>query len=322
MLCANVAFKAVIHTLPKTFAGNEGKSFADLIRQTTADKITNSLPNSNTNNSCVTGFEVCKFINKNKNKPGHVTQMFSGYTNKEIKQLSEDWFDLRATPRSIAKCVLDCASFNSPEHMAYLALIGFNINNVDVWFPRVIEDRIRVEIHSYQVLNDDTLRITYEIPIPLCRSVAYKKKYKILALDPNNFFKTGLVSIKIVIQFTFNKKTNQYNKKSGNLITAFLHNLPYQSDDIQTLLSGGSNNYYFGSNRGVTQKSINSIGSLGMPSLPGPGPILFRLLNKSVTQVDKQVEAKHKSGFIGTHLQFIQTQLVGPPTNTISWPSD
>lgn len=232
---------------------DEGKSFADLIRQTTNDKITNSLPNSNTNNSRVTVFEVCEFINKNKNKPGHVTQIFSGYTNKEIKQLSEDWFDLMATPISLAKCVSDCASFNSPEHMASLALIGFNINNVDVWLPRVFEDRIRVEIHFYPVFNDDTPRITYETPIPLCRSAAYKKKYKILASDPNNFFKTGLVSIKIVIQFTFNKITNQCNKKSGTLITAFLHNLPYQSDHIQTLLSGGSNKYYFGGNRGVIE---------------------------------------------------------------------
>lgn len=52
-----------------------------------------------------------------------------------------------------------------------------------------------------------------------------------------------------------------------------------------------------------------------MPYLPGSGPILFRLLNKSVTQVAKQVEAKHKSGFIATHVQFIQTQLVGPSTS-------
>jgi len=110
----------------------------------------------------------------------------------------------------------------------------------------------------------------------------------------------------------FNKTTNQYNKKSGTLITAFLHNLPYQSDDIQTLLSGGRNKYYFGGHKGVAQKYINSIGNSGLPSLPEPGPILFRLLKKSVTQAAKQVEAKHKSGFIGTHVKQF-TQLFGPP---------
>ena len=38
MLCARIALKAVLHQLPKTFAGNEGVDFAILIGDATLDK--------------------------------------------------------------------------------------------------------------------------------------------------------------------------------------------------------------------------------------------------------------------------------------------
>ncbi len=67
------------------------------------------------------------------------------------------------TPKSVAKTFKDFATFNSPEHKGYLNKISLNEHNAAIWYPRVFEYRMRLNIHSYSVYNDNTLRVTYEV---------------------------------------------------------------------------------------------------------------------------------------------------------------
>lgn len=293
--------------MPSQFAGDYGPHFPILLAECRAAKILNNPDPVNKTGNCnytcsladVKSKELWLFICANKHKPGHITQIFAHLSEDQVKQLPGEWLDLVVDERSLAKFLLDYGSFNAPEHVLYILKIGLSILNVTGWLPRIFEDRIRLIIHSYRITTNNTLRITYEVPILLGPS---STKYQIFASDLFNFFKVNILSFTIVIEFTFDATTNSYIKNSGTLITGFLHNKPYKDDDKDTLRNVGPNNYYFGGTRGVAENYINTIGTTGMPLLTGSGPINFQILNLGVTPDVQNLEAKFPNGLMETQV--------------------
>lgn len=199
----------------------------------------------------------------------------------------------------------DSATFHSPEHKAYFNKLTLNEQNAEIWYPRLFEDRMRLDIHSYSVFKDNTLRVTYQVPIPLRRSRLYKNNYKIIDADKDKFFsKTNIVNFTIVVEFTFNSTTQQYDRSSGTLITGFLHNLPLNADDIETLLNVSPNKLYWSGSKRVTKKYLQTVGVEGMPDLDNP--VSFQVLNKAVKPSAQQAEARHKNDFIYTHYKYVK----------------
>lgn len=89
--------------------------------------------------------------------------------------LSKDWLSLDATTKVLAKHLSIFISLNFWEHLEYLRTIGlYGLNTYgtsvpgltqDVWLKEVFEDRCYSNIHSFEPLYDETLRITYQISI-------------------------------------------------------------------------------------------------------------------------------------------------------------
>jgi len=264
LLCTVVVLQATPFKLPSFFAGDYGESFHSLIVECQRAKLLNN-PNPNginSNYTCTTtdvkSHELFVFICDNKHIPRHVAQVFAHLSEDQVRQLSSDWLNVKVEARSLTKMLMGYGSFNAPEHLLYLLLIGFTLLNVTDWLPRIFEDRIRLPVHSYSVNANKNLRAVYEVPILLRKSRLFKK-YKIFASDSSKFFNVDLVSFTVVIEFTFDENTKSYIKNSGNLITGFLHNKKYKDDDIDTLLNVGPNNFYWGGSRGVIKNYIKTI---------------------------------------------------------------
>lgn len=306
LLCTQIALQSVPFKLPSQFVGDYGPYFPILLAECKAAKILNNPdPNNKTGKTKYTcthadvkSHELWLFICANKHRSGHITQVFAHLSEEEVKQLPGDWLDLVVDERSLAKFLLDYASFNAPEHVLYLLKLGLSLSNVTSWLPRIFEDRIRLIIHSYRITTNNTLRITYEVPILVGPSG--------FASDLFTFFNVNILSFTLVIEFTFDATTLSYIKNSGTLITGFLHNHPYKADDIDTLRNVGPNNYYFGGTRGVAENYINTIGTKGMPTLKEP--INFRILNLGVTPAARAIEAQFPNGLM-------ETQVLQPSTN-------
>lgn len=305
-LATQVALNAPLYKLPNVFAGEKGADFATLIRDATTAKKAKYLNSANkVNASRVTGFELWEFICDNKYDPTSIAYRFAGYTELQVRQLAPDWLDLTVTPKSLAKTMSDFATFHSPEHKAYLDKLGLNEQNAGIWYPRLFEDRMRLDIHSFSVFPDNTLRVTYQVPTPIRRSRLYKNNYKIIAADKDNFFpNTNVVNFTIVVEFAFNSTTQQYDRGSGTLITGFLHNLNFNVDDIETFLNVSPNYSYWGGSKGATKKYLRTVGVDGMPKLENP--VSFQVLNKAVNPSAQQAEAMHPSGFIDTHRKSVK----------------
>lgn len=91
----------------------------------------------------------------------------------------------------------------------------------------------------------------------------------------------------------FDSKNNQFDKKSGKLITGFLHHLPFRADNIQTLVNPcKSVNSFFTPT--AMQQYINTIGTTGIAAVPQR--TLFQILNKASTLLGRRIEAKYPNG--------------------------
>ena len=97
--------------------------------------------------------------------------------------------------------------------------------------PSLFEDRCYSNIHSFESLYDKILPT---------RDKRYAYQILIFARTQTvtNQFNKNLFSIRIGLEFqiiTLNNKSFYY--KIGKLVTIFLQNLPFKSDDIKTLLN-------------------------------------------------------------------------------------
>lgn len=99
-----------------------------LIRAVIKDKRLNH-SNQNYNYSSVTGWELWDFFSKYKGNPRSTAYAFASYSEEEVRLLSKDWLDVVATVKSLAKILSDYAAQNSPEHKAYLDMLGLNASN-------------------------------------------------------------------------------------------------------------------------------------------------------------------------------------------------
>lgn len=306
-LCFAMAGQAVPFQLPPRFAGDEGILFVRLIREVVYDKQSNH-GNQNYNYTSVTGWELWDYISKYKGSSKRAASHFASYSEEEVRLLSKDWLQVVATVRSLAKFLSDYASQNSPEHKAYLDMLGLNASNAHRWLEQVLEDRIFLSIHSYQIMKNGSLRITYMVPIPVggqpsgvgakLRSFFTRRKLKTIATDPTNFFKANLLCFKIVIEINFDQNSQSFDKGSGQLITGFLHHLPFRDDDIKTLQNPCNKHYFSFTSQGI-QQYISTIGTKGMPMLKTVP--LFRLLKNAVTPLAQKIEAKYTSTHKRTH---------------------
>jgi len=287
-LCTAMAGQGTHLKLPGRFAGDLGADFIRLIRKALQYKNRNvTSPFLKVNR--ITGLEVWDFICANKSIVNHAAAAFAHYAEDEVRllSLSKDWLEIQIPEKSIAKMLSTYAGPNSAEHMEYLKILGLTAKNAYLWLEQILEDHIFLNILDFEVRPNQNLRITYLVPIPIQASkktsswsIFNRGKQKMIASDPQNFFKSDFLCFKIVIEYQYETKRMIFDEKSGKLITGFLHNLPLNNEAKATLLKPSSNIFWPFTQSGI-QQYISTLGTTGLPVLKS-SPI-FTILNKGVS---------------------------------------
>ena len=153
--------------------------------------------------------------------------------------MPKGWLKLDPTQKALAKCLSDFITKNLFEDFEYLKSIKLTVENAENWLGKLFEDRVFLNIHSFQKSNNKSFRVTYEIPISIRQSIYNQNP---IANDKKNLYnQTDLLSIKIVIEFPYNRFTQSYQKDKGTLVNLFVHNNPYKDDEMESLLKNCPN---------------------------------------------------------------------------------
>ena len=218
--------------LPTKFAGDLGKDFYLLIVEAVSNKSYTSFQNR------ITSYKLYEYFCDNKNYPTSAASSFQGYTEDEFRMLSKDWLMIYPTEKSLGKHLSNSVSFNSPSHKYLLSLLGLNDSNAKDWHLEIFQDHCFLNVHTFEVFSNRTLRVTYEIPLAINTTQNYTTTS--LAFDTYNLFNLDIVSVSIVVEYEVDNKGN-YIKNGGKLITLFVHDLPYRWDEILTLRNPSPN---------------------------------------------------------------------------------
>ena len=95
-----------------------------------------------------------------------VKEIFEALTEDQVRVMPLSWLHVDDLIRFLAKNLSNYAAINSPQHKAFLAAIGFTVDNCEEWVSYILEQRAFATIHCFQ-RNRDAFTVTYEIPIPL-----------------------------------------------------------------------------------------------------------------------------------------------------------
>lgn len=304
LLLAQTASSGPPFTLPSVFAGDRGIAFVQLIKLAIHDKKNFYKQKRNSHKNVevdrITSLELWKFYVRHRNDPRHVASKFKGLKEKSFRMLARDWLKVYIPVEGFAKMVTNFGAINSILHLAYLLMLNLDEKNAEIWLLQVLKDRVALDVHSYEIVGLNNLRVTYHVPIPIGTSQTQSSSSNIVAFDTTkSFSQTNLVSFKLVIEFPFNTTTFLFDKQKAKVITGYLHDRPLGDDDIDTMKNPGPNNYYWGGCLTTLQSYINTIGKKGMPVLNIPPS--FKILNIANDPADKQIEAMYSQGFIYSH---------------------
>ena len=198
--------------LPTKLASDEGSKFHSLILEAVAYK------KYTTFNERITSYQLYQYICDHKRDPSSAAYNFQTYTEDDVIMLSKDWLMINTPEKSLGKHLSDSVFLNYPSHKYLQSLLGLYEKNAEYWIPELYEDHCFLNVHTFQALPNNVIRLAQDVPLAITKNQSYTTNS--FALYTHNVLNTDIISVTIVIEFQADIKGNfkKLNKKTDFLL--------------------------------------------------------------------------------------------------------